>query len=280
MHVEMKVHRLFKQLPGLRILKFLFVTGTALITATGCTAAPAFIDPTATDNCGTPTILTGYPQTSAPTTLNCVITQTRTWVFVDDCGNQSLPFVQTVTTNMPDFVLPADGASTVNCPADATAPTPPTVVDACGNVITPVAGPAPSPATCEGDMVYTFTYTDCSGNSHVWTYTYTIDMPDFVLPADGASTVNCPADVVAPVAPVVVDACGNTITPVAGPAPSPATCEGDIVYTFTYTDCSGNSHVWTYTYTIDMPDFVLPADGASTVNCPADAVGTNTTFDC
>jgi hypothetical protein len=38
----------------------------------------------------------------------------------------------------------------------------------------------------------------------------------------------------------------------------------------------GNSHVWTYTYTIDIPDFVLPADGASTVNCPADAAANTT----
>jgi hypothetical protein len=53
-------------------------------------------------------------------------------------------------------------------------------------------------------MVYTFTYTDCSGNSHVWTYTYTIDIPDFVLPADGASTVNCPADAVAPTPPMLL----------------------------------------------------------------------------
>jgi hypothetical protein len=30
-------------------------------------------------------------------------------------------------------------------------------------VITPVAGPAPSPTACEGAMIYTFTYTDCSG---------------------------------------------------------------------------------------------------------------------
>jgi hypothetical protein len=82
------------------------------------------------------------------------------------------------------------------------------------------AGPAPSPATCEGDMVYTFTYTDCSGNSHVWTYTYTIDIPDFLLPADGASTVNCPADAVAPTPPNVVDCLWKCYTPVAGPAPS------------------------------------------------------------
>jgi hypothetical protein len=67
--------------------------------------------------------------------------------------------------------------------------------------ITPVAGVAPSPLTCEGDMVYTFTYRDCAGNSHVWTYTYTIDIPDFTLPADGASTVNCAADATPPTPP-------------------------------------------------------------------------------
>ena len=56
----------------------------------------------------------------------------------------------------------------------------------------------------------------------------------------------------------MMDACGNTITPVVG-TPSPTACEGPMVYTFTYTDCAGNSNVWTYTYTIDIPDFTLPA---------------------
>src|SRR4026209_701909 len=69
-------------------------------------------------------------------------------------------------------------------------------------------------------MVYTFTYTDCASNSHVWTYTYTIDIPDFTLPADGSSTVNCAADAVAPTPPVMQDACGNDIIPVPGTTPS------------------------------------------------------------
>jgi hypothetical protein len=42
--------------------------------------------------------------------------------------------------------------------------------------------------------------------------TYTIDIPDFTLPADGASTVNCAADATPPTPPVMQDACGNTIT--------------------------------------------------------------------
>ena len=96
-------------------------------------------------------------------------------------------------SHAPDFTLPVNGASTVNCPANATLPTAPAVKDACGNTITPTVV-APSPIACNGTMVYTFTYTDCAGHSHDWTYTYTIDAPDFTLPVNGASTVNCPAN--------------------------------------------------------------------------------------
>src|SRR4029450_13232037 len=188
-----------------------------------------------------------------------------------DCANNSHVWPYTYTIDIPDFTLPADGSSTVNCAADAVAPTPPVMQDACGNAIRPGPGTAPSALTCEGDMVYTFTYTDCANNSHVWTYTYTIDIPDFTLPADGSSTVNCAADATPPTPPVMQDACGSDITPVAGVAPSPLTCEGDMVYTFTYTDCANNSHVLTYPYTLAIPDFTLPADGSTTVNCAADA---------
>src|SRR5882672_10694384 len=136
----------------------------------------------------------------------------------------------------------------VHCPANAVLPTAPAVTDACGNTITPTVV-APSPITCNGTMVYTFTYVDCAGHSHAWTYTYTISAPDFTLPADGSSTVNCPANAVLPTAPAVTDACGNTITPTVV-APSPITCNGTMVYTFTYVDCAGQYHDWTYIYTI------------------------------
>src|SRR5688500_19605305 len=100
------------------------------------------------------------------------------------------------------------GSSTVNCPAAAlVAPTAPTVVDACGSTLTPTNTP-PSGVTCEGSVVWTFTYTDCAGNTADWTYTYTVDMPAFTISAPaGSSTVNCPAAaLVAPTAPTVVDA--------------------------------------------------------------------------
>src|SRR5438552_4177301 len=87
-------------------------------------------------------------------------------------------------------------------PTRSVLPTAPAVTDACGNTITPTVV-APSPITCNGMIVYTFPYIDC-----VFPYTtlfrsYTISAPDFTLPADGSSTVNCPANAVLPTAPAV-----------------------------------------------------------------------------
>ena len=220
--------------------------------------------PPVKDACGndiTPTVV-------APNPIACNGTMVYTFTY-KDCAGHSHDWTYTYTIDAPDFTLPVNGASTVNCAANATLPTAPTVKDACGNDITPTVV-APNPIACNGTMVYTFTYKDCAGHSHDWTYTYTIDAPDFTLPVNGASTVNCAANATLPTAPTVKDACGNDITPTVV-APNPIACNGTMVYTFTYKDCAGHSHDWTYTYTIDAPDFTLPVNGASTVNCAANA---------
>ncbi|PWH81912.1 hypothetical protein DIS18_11620, partial [Algibacter marinivivus] len=161
--------------------------------------------------------------------------------------------------------------STVECIADATPPTPPTIVDANGDDVIPVMTENADPA-CEGDKIYTFTYTDCAGNTGVWVYTYTIDVvTNPVVPTNDGSTVECIADATQPTAPVVTDVCGNAITPVITENTDP-TCEGDKIYTFTYTDCAGNESVYVYTYTIDVSTApVVPTNDGSTVECIADA---------
>jgi hypothetical protein len=71
-------------------------------------------------------------------------------------------------------------------------------------------------------------------NTHVWTYTYTIDIPDFtcrLMVLNGQLCGRCHCTNTTGDA----DACGNTITPVPGTTPSPLTCEGRYGYTFTYT---------------------------------------------
>src|SRR5690606_41723619 len=126
-----------------------------------------------------------------------------------------------------------------NRPVDANvAPIPPTVLDACGNSLTPTR-PPPTAALFPYTTLFRSTYLDCEGNTHDWTYTYTVDMPDFTLPADDGSTVNCPADAnVVPIAPTVSAACGNTLIPTNTPTAA-ATCVGDVVWVFTYLDCEG-----------------------------------------
>ena len=79
--------------------------------------------------------------------------------------------------------MPAAGASTVACLANATAPTPPVVTDNCGRTLTvsaPVAGTDP---VCAGPKTYTFTYTLCDNTTQTWVYTYTISAPTVIMPA-------------------------------------------------------------------------------------------------
>ncbi|WP_298239542.1 hypothetical protein, partial [uncultured Algibacter sp.] len=140
--------------------------------------------------------------------------------------------------------------------------------DACGNPITPTLVTTPSDIPCAGDMVWVFNYEDCEGNSHDWSYTYTIDIPDFTPPANTGSIVDCLADAqVQPTPPAQNDACGNPITPTLVTTPSDIPCAGDMVWVFNYEDCEGNSHDWSYTYTIDIPDFTPPANTGSIVDC-------------
>ena len=226
--------------------------------------------PVVTDVCGN----TLTPVITTPADIVCE--GDMAWVFTyTDCAGNSSVWTYTYTVDLPAFTLPADAASTVNCPADANVqPAGPGVItDLCGNTLTPVIT-APAAVACEGDMVWTFTYTDCAANTADWTYTYTVDMPTFAIATpSGASTVNCPADAnIQPAdAGVITDLCGNVITPTVT-APAAVACEGDMVWTFTYTDCAGNTIDWIHTYTVDMPTFAIATpNGASTVNCPADA---------
>ena len=132
---------------------------------------------------------------------------------------------------------------------------------------------------CEGTITYTYVYTDCEGNTQDWVYTYTIDhITAPVVPANGASSVQCLASATAPTTPSVTDACGTVIIPT-GPvitdAINPTTMEGTRTYTYTYTDCSGLVSTWKFVYTIDdntPPTITAPSAitaPVSTTNCSA-----------
>src|SRR4030095_6883531 len=172
----------------------------------------------------------------------------------------------------PTVTLPAPGASTVACAANAVTPTPPTVTDNCGRVLTPSAPIVSADPVCAGIKTYTYTYTDCNGVAYNWIYTYTIAPPTVTLPAPGASTVACAAYAVAPTPTTVADNCARVLTPSAPIVSADPVCAGIKTYTYTYTDCNGVAYNWIYTYTIAPPTVTLPAPGASTVACVANAV--------
>ena len=92
-------------------------------------------------------------------------------------------------------------------------------------MLLPLSGPVVSSTpACEGDVTYVWTYTDCEGNTHDWTYTFTIEYEDFTMPADDGEIIACASQLYTPVPPVVNDNCGDPIIPVPTPPTPTHTC--------------------------------------------------------
>jgi gliding motility-associated-like protein len=227
------------------------------------------VPPSANNSCGDPLTLTGPVISPDPV---CSGVKTYVWTYTDCAGNTS-QWTYTYTITPPTFTLPADDGSTVGCLLDAQIqPTPPAATNSCGDALTltgPVIGADP---VCSGTKTYTWTFTDCTGTSGQWVYTYSIAPPTLSMPADGGSTVACVSDAqVVPTPPVVNNSCGDPAV-VTGPVVSAdPVCSGTKTYTWTYTDCTGANIPWVYTYTVTPPTLSLPADDGSTVACVSDA---------
>src|SRR5678809_1514732 len=198
------------------------------------------------DNCGrTVAVSAGVPGTDPV----CAGTKTYTFTYTL-CDNTTFEWVYTYTISAPTVTMPAAGASTVACLADAVAPTPPTVLDNCGRTVAVSAGVPGTDPVCAGTKTYTFTYTLCDNTTFEWVYTYTISAPTATPPAAGSSTVACLADAVAPTAPTVLDNCGRTVAVSAGVPGTDPVCAGTKTYTFTYTLCDNTPFEGDYTYSI------------------------------
>src|SRR5678809_1380288 len=240
--------------------------GSSTVACPSAATAPTV--PTVTDNCAR-TLTPSQPVISPDPP--CAGTKTYTYTFTD-CAGQSYQWVYTYTISAPVVTMPVNGSSTVACPSAATAPTVPTVTDNCGRTLTPGAPVVSPDPVCAGTKTYTYTFTDCAGQSYQWVYTYTISAPTVTMPQGGSSTVACPSAATAPTVPTVTDNCGRTLTP-SQPVISPdPVCAGTKTYTYTFADCAGQSYQWVYTYTISAPTVTMPQGGSSTVSCPALAV--------
>ena len=216
---------------------------------------------------------------------NCSGSVTYTYTYMD-CANKSFvwQYVYQVEPTTPPTVNATgiENSKTVECLADATAPTTiPTATSKCDEALTGVltsTTDVPNPIVCEGTRTYTYTYTDCAGKTATWDYVYTITKKNFTMPANDGTTVACIAQATQPTPPTVTDNCGGALT-VTGPVEGGTynDCEGTKTYTWTYTDCSGNfTHDWVYTYTIEREDFTAPTPAGTTVACISEAVAPHT----
>jgi gliding motility-associated-like protein len=198
----------------------------------------------------------------------CEGTKTYTFTYTDCAGNVAVTtYTYTIeVSSVP--VVPADASSTVECLADATQPTAPTVTDACGNELLPVVTESADP-NGEGTKTYTFTYTDCAGNVAVYTYTYTIDD---TTPPVAPTLENLIGECsVTATAPTTTDNCAGIITATTT-NPLTYTTQGTYTINWTFDDGNGNSITVKQSVTIEditKPTFIENLPTNLSIECDA-----------
>ncbi|RZJ33177.1 MAG: gliding motility-associated C-terminal domain-containing protein, partial [Flavobacterium sp.] len=246
-----------------------------------CTGeVPPMVSLTALDNCGKETItVQGVDTTVAGNCPNTFVT-TRTWTFVDACGNQS-SVSQTITVS--DTVAPEVPANvpanvTVACAGDVPVASSLTANDNCGQQITADAVDTIAAGTCANSYVITrtWTFTDACGNSS--TATQTISVNDNVAPTFNESapadlTVSC--DAIPPAATLTAtDNCVGAATVTMAESTLPGTCPNSytLVRTWSAADACGNIATATQSITVSditPPTFDQPIPVKLSVSCDA-----------
>ncbi|MGE0019769.1 MAG: HYR domain-containing protein [Draconibacterium sp.] len=268
------------------------LTGTDTIFVPDCQAAnytPVFVEPTATDDCGTPVIHTA--DTSAVVINGCTRMRTITWVYIDECDSLSAPFEQTVvwsvlepitiscpTDPMLEACLPADTitarynawvagfTATGGCSLDTTSKfsIPPLVLSniACGDTLS-----------------FTFTVSDACGQDTSCTSTFT------VLPVD-TLIVYCPADTTLTACADTADiraayelwkagfyydgGCASVTDNMSSfPALTDFTCGGELEFTYAVFNTCGQNASCVSTFRVEPPEAIAITvpDGVSLPLC-------------
>uniref|UniRef100_UPI003751147A HYR-like domain-containing protein n=1 Tax=Flavobacterium sp. TaxID=239 RepID=UPI003751147A len=238
-----------------------------------CSNVPAPVVLTATDNCGTATVVFNQANTSG--TCSGYYTITRTWTATDLCNNQTV-HVQTITvqdTTAPVFVQPLPANITVECSNVPVAQTF-TATDNCGPA-TVTFNQAITAGNCQGNYIITRTWiaTDLCGNTTPHIQVINVQdtvAPTFVETLPSNLTVEC-SNVPAPIVLTAVDNCG-TASVVYVQTNTSGTCAGNyiITRTWTATDLCGLQTVHVQTITVQdttAPTFVETLPSNVTVQC-------------
>ncbi|MBN9284560.1 gliding motility-associated C-terminal domain-containing protein [Flavobacterium sp.] len=250
-------------------------TAPANITVACSTDVPVMISLTANDNCSGEITVQGQDTTVQGNCPSSYVI-TRTWTFVDACGN-SASVSQTINVN--DTVAPvvptAPANITVACSTDVPVMISLTANDNCSGEITVQGQDATVQGTCPGSYIITRTWTfvDACGNSA--SVSQTINVNDTVAPVAPTApenvTVACSTDVPAMISLTANDNCSGEITVQGQDSTVPGNCPGSysITRTWTFVDACGNSA--SVSQTINVSDTIPPvaptAPADVTVSC-------------
>ncbi|MCB0643983.1 MAG: hypothetical protein KDC44_20185, partial [Phaeodactylibacter sp.] len=234
---------------------------------------PADPEITATDNCegAIPVI---YLQSPLPDCIGSG-TVTRTWV-AQDCNGNSIIHAQTITiedTAEPGFSQ-YPGSLTVECLADVPGDPGITATDLCEGNIDVVFEQSMLPGcNGQGEVLNTWTATDCAGN--VSTHTQTITINDVTPPVfsqqPGDITVQCGDDVPGDPGITATDNCDIDVEVVFSQTTLPACDEGGMVMnTWTASDCKGNTS--THTQIVTIEDTTAPVFSEEPENLTVECV--------
>jgi hypothetical protein len=249
------------------------------------------------DNCTADPQAT-YSDATAPGSCEGEVIITRTWSLVDDCGNNAVDQVQTITVQdniIPTFTRPVDITifSDANCAYDADVAFTGDVTDEDDNCTAdPQAtySDATAPGNCEGEVIITRTWSlvdDCGNAAADQVQTITVQDnidPTFTRPDDITifSDANCNYDSdVAFTGDVTdeADNCSTGIEAVYTDDAVPGSCEGEVIITRTWTltdNCGNTADTQVQTITVQDnidPTFTRPDDITifSDANCNYDS---------
>ena len=162
-----------------------------------CSAVPAPVVLTATDNCGTATVV--FAETVTPGSCEGSYTITRTWTATDLCNNPTI-HTQTITvqdTTDPTLVGTLDPIVNVTC---SEIPAEPTLqfIDNCSTQVNVNYTTTTSEPDDQGNYVIirTWTVTDACLNDAVFTQTVNVSIPNYVLSTGIEAVCNIDIDLV------------------------------------------------------------------------------------
>jgi hypothetical protein len=252
-----------------------------------CEAVPTWSAPSATDNCGSVTVV----QTSGPSSGSTVSSGTYTveYTATDAAGNSTVCSfnILVVGGGTPSITCASDivvGTDAGDCSAVVTYADP-VATGGCGAAAyTQIAGLPSGSSFPLGTTTNTFVAFTSTGDTDTCSFTVTVndnEAPSLDCPSDMNLTVDQNCEAVAMwTAPTATDACSNvTVVQTSGPTSPAILGAGTYTVVYTATDAAGNSSTCSFDITVvDNTAPVISCNADMTVGTSATACGANVTW--